>query len=951
VTLDARKPAFVGRSEENRLLGEILESVRSGAGRAVLIEGEPGIGKTRLVQEMSSQAERDGFQVLRGECDEAARVRPFAPLAQALAQVRSFDDGDSALAEILEGNEGGAAAGPSPATQYRAIEAVGALVERLATEKPLILVIEDLHWADGSTLVALRSLGRRIERTPVLLVGTTRPGRGLPELQGVMDVLIRAGGRHVALGPLDDEAVAHLASDLLGADAGPSILGKLRGTAGNPLFVIEYTSALVEAGNVELGEGTADIAEQAYDALPTEFRQSALRRITQLSDEAVQVIRIASILGSAFSPKDLAVVLARSSVSLAPLLQEAVDARVITDHGARLSFLHDLVREAVYESIPAALRKQLHREIGLELAAAGAEPLAVAHHLGLGAEERDEEAASWLRRAARAVAARAPEVSVSLLERARELVGPADPQRNELQADLVMPLAWSGRLGDAEAVARQVLARHPPAKVAGPLRCGLVYALAWQGRPAEALEYTKVDPDDPLTQQDAVLLRAHGAVAKMFSFDLRGAGADATAVVEEAERVGHDLALCTALCVQTFLLGFSGNTQQAIATGRRAVAVADHSTDAEAQLAAPRFFLGLPLIAADLLEEAEDVLQTGRRVAEELGHAWSLPLFHAYHGTVRFVSGEWDDAIAEFEASLAIADEVGIRMIAFAAVVSWLAVIRIHRGDLEAAEELLARAEQRVAEAGPQVGMSLLAWGRALLHEARGNVEVGLAALQSAWDFSVMSGLQAEPWSGAALVRMYARNGQPERATDTVPVIEAQATNNPTPFMKGRGLASRGLTGSDPDLLMQAVETYRECPRPHELALACEDAGTLLAQAERSEEALPYLDEAIEIYDTLGATRDGSRARATLRSLGIKRGSRRQRARATHGWESLTETELKVAALVAQRFSNPEVAERLFISRHTVESHLKNIYAKLGVGSRIELAKEAARQNPSPAPG
>lgn len=932
-------PAFVGREDELRLIAELLEAVSGGAGTTLFVEGEAGMGKSRLVGEAAVLAARRGFVVLRGECDEAARARPFGPLAQAFGS-----GGGSARTQLTGLDEIGGANVERDATaagQFRILELIGDHLERAATASPVALVVDDLHWADTSTLVALRSIARRINGLPVVLLMTSRPDHDFAELHRLVDALVRAGGRHLSLAPFDEDAVAALASEVVRAQPGASLLARLKGAAGNPLFVIEYTNALLHEDLLRIHQGVAEVDD---GVLPLEFRQTVLRRLRQLSESSIAMLRMASVLGSTFSPADLSAAVSQSVVELAPLLQESVDAGVVGEHGDSLSFVHDLVHDAVYQSIPFAVRKQLHREIGRSLAAADRPPMIVAHHLSLGADERDDEAATWLERAAEDVAARAPTVAVELLERARDLLSAADPRREELLARLVMPLAWSGRLADAEGIARRVLDRRPPPSVTGPLRCGLVYALGWQGRPQEALKYAVLDAGEQLREPDALLLRAQAAVARMFAFDLRGAAADAAAVVQKAAMPDHELALCTALGVETFLASFSGETSRAVELGRKAVAVADRRANGNAHLAAPRFFLALPLIAADLLDEAEHVLQTGRRVAEELGHVWSLPLYHAYLGTTRFVAGEWDDAIAEFEASLDIADEVGMRMIAFVAVSAWLAVILVHRDELERAEAAIASADRRVSEAGPQIGMSLLAWARALVQEARGNITAAVSVLQTAWDFSVAAGLQAEPWSGAALVRLYARAGEPQRAAALVPVMEAQADGNPTPFIKARALWAGGIAASNPEMLTQAVELYRQSPRPHELALACEDAAVLLEEIGRTDEAVGLLDEAIIVYEKLAAERDLARARATLRGLGVRRGRRGVAPRASHGWESLTPTELRVAALVAQRLSNPEVAERLFISRHTVESHLKHIYAKLGISSRLDLAAEAVRR-------
>jgi DNA-binding CsgD family transcriptional regulator len=330
--------------------------------------------------------------------------------------------------------------------------------------------------------------------------------------------------------------------------------------------------------------------------------------------------------------------------------------------------------------------------------------------------------------------------------------------------------------------------------------------------------------------------------------------------------------------------------------------------------------------------------------------AWSLPLYHAFLGAKGFIVGDWDGAIAECETALSIADEVGLHIGVVASTAGWLAAIQVHRDDLQAAEQTVATAMGRLAVTGPQLGMGVLNSARAVVLEARDKPDEALAVLQIAWDFYMAGGPEVpsargpmtDPWSAMAYVRICVATGDYERAASVLPAIDDQATAIPSPFMQGQALRCRGLVAQDPDTLVRAVALYRQCPRPSELAAACEDAAVLLASAGRLEEAVPLWDEAVELYERLGADRDVARVGANLRQHGIKRGSRRRHVRATTGRESLTETEHKVIGLVAQRLSNPEVAERLFISRHTVESHLKHIYRKLGLSSRLELAAFAA---------
>ena len=929
---------LVGRDREVEALRAAITAAARGHGQVVLIEGEPGIGKTRLVETASEHARVAGFEVSVGGCDDLAPAQPFGPLLAALGITPDARDPDRAAVAALVDKQDALGtspevATPNPGLQFRMVEALGALVERVAARGPFLLAIDDLQWADVSTLVALRSIARRVPTLPVVLLGSCRAGHDVVELHRVTDDLLRAGGTRLALGPLDDAAVATLITHVLRASPSDTLLAHVQGASGNPLFVIEYVRSI----------DTTSSADDAGSATPPEFRLTVLRRLAMLPEPARDALRLAAVLGSSFAPADLATVSGTTIVELTPALHQATVSAILEERGTKLAFRHALVRDAIYEHIPLAVRRQLHREVGRALAAAGADALTVAHHLGLGAEAEDPEAVEWLRRAARDVAPRAPAVAVELLRRARDLLGPTSPVRDALLAELAMTLAWSGQLADASALAGEVLERRPDPRVAGALRCGLVYALTWQGRPGEALRHTLPGPDEHLDERDAALLRGEAAVASLVAFDLKGAGTQGMAAAEEAERLGHELALCHALTAQGWATLFAGRPKEATELVRRAVAIADRSTSGEAHLAHPRFFVGMPLLYLDRLDEAEEMLRTGLQIAERLGLAWSLPLYHALLGAKGFIGGNWDGAIAELEAALAVADEVGLHVGVVAATAAWLAVIQLHRDDLRAAERTLEMALQRLAVTGPQLGMGILNWARALVLEAGEQHAEALALLQSAWDMYMAGGPVTDPWSAMAFVRICVTTGDRERAATLLPAIDEQSAATGTAFMRGQALRCRGLVDQDPDMLLEAVTLYRQCPRPLELASACEDAAVVLAAADRLEEAIPLWEEAADVYGGLGAERGLNRVRADLRQHGVTRSKRSRHTRAASGWDSLTATEHKVVALITERLSNPEVAERLFISRHTVESHLKHIYRKLGVNSRVELAALVAQ--------
>lgn len=901
---------LVGRDREVDVLRAAIGAAGSGRGQVVLIDGEPGIGKSRLVASAVDDARAAGFEAFVAGCDDLAAPRPFGPLGAALRV-----DPDT-LADA-------AGAASTPGLQYRVVEALSAVVERLAEEAPLVLALDDLQWADASTLVAVRSIARRIETLPVLLIGAFRRGHQLAELHRVADDLLRADATRLALGPLDDASIATLVSDVLDEPPSEALLARVRGASGNPLFVIEYARSVQSTGTIETE--SSDPAD--------EFRATVLRRLATLPAATGETLRLAALLGVAFAPADLAVASGRTIIELTSSLHDALVSSIIEESGDHLAFRHALVHDAIYQQIPLGLRRQLHREVGRALAAAGSDALTVAHHLALGASTDDSEAVEWLRRAARGVAPRSPATAVELLERAEALLGPTSPVRDALLAERAVALAWSGRLADATALGVEILERRPAPEIAGPLRCGLVYALSWQGKPVEALRHAEIGPNEAIDERDAVLLLAEAAVASLFAFDFPAAAARAAEARATAERLDHERALCHALSVQAWVALFAGRPADAVEVGRRAVDLADRSTSGEANLAHPRFFAAQPLLAVDF-DEATELLRSGLRLAEQLGLAWSFPLYHSRLGAFWFISGDWDSAITECETALAVADEVGLHVASVAVSAAWLAAMQLHRDDLAAAERTMTIAMSKLAEEGPQLGIGVINWARALLHEARGEIDEALALLQQAWELYQAGGPVTDPWSTMLHLRLRVARGDLERAAALIPSVENQ----------DHGLVRmHALVQQDPDALLHAVALYRQEHRNLDLAEACEDAALLLAAADRLDEAVLLWDESLEVYEHLGARRDIARVSAQLRQHGIKRGTRRQHVRATSGWESLTATELKVVDLVAQRLSNPEVAERLFISRHTVESHLKNIYRKLGLSSRSALAAEAAR--------
>jgi DNA-binding CsgD family transcriptional regulator len=941
---------LVGRSAEVDHLRSAVRKVAGGTGGALVVVGEAGIGKTRVVAEGLADADGLGVRVFAGASDELEQRRPFGVITDCLTTGRSATEPGRAAVAGLLGEDTGAGVGggwlaDAPQAEFRIVEGFVALVETLSVQHPVVLVIEDLQWADPSTLLVVHRLGRRVGQLPLLLVCSARPVPRSAELDGCLRGLRAAGATELALEPLDDLAVADLVEQLVRAPPGPSLLGQVAGAGGNPLFVTELVAALQRDGSTRLGpDGRVEVTTLG---IPPALPLLLLHRLSFLAPATLELLRVASVLGSSFVVTDLALVTGRPTAGLLGMLEEAMAAGILEPRDAQLGFRHDLLREALYHDLPAPLRQGLHLDAGRALAAAGAPAEQVAEQLVRGASAGDTQAVAWLQRAARRAAPRAPAVAVELLQRALELADPADPIRDRLLAEQAVSLMWSGRLADAEAVCREVLGRGHDPDADAMLRLCLLQTLLSRGRIEQALEEADAAvAARRLSPPDRVRFQAFKASALASFGQLEAAAQVAGGARPAAEAMGDDLASCVCLATLALATNLHGDFAGALALAADAVRRADRSAGLQAHRYPVNLFLGGCLHDNDRLAEGQAALQRGRRISEQLGAKRDLPFYSWALAQGCLWSGEWDDALAECRACLELAAEYDLRLHGTVFSHSIQAVIAVHRGDLPTAGQAVAAAERELAATGPQLGWDWLLWANALLLEARGQPEGSLAVLCRAWDACTGQGLVSTlPLFAADLVRHATGVEDRHRAEQATAAMEELAARNPgVATLTGAALRCRGLLEGDAAVLVRAAAAYRSGPRPLERALACEDAAWALGRVGSVDQARPLFDEATESYGRLGASRDLARVAARLRGLGVRPGRRGPRKRPKSGWDSLTATELTIVRLVAEGLSNPEIADRMFISRGTVHTHVSHILAKLGLGSRVGLAAEATRR-------
>jgi hypothetical protein len=606
---------LVGRDAELALVAAAVRELGEGRASVLTIEGEAGIGKTRLVQRIVDDARSCGMAVFRGEAHPFERTRPFGVVASALGlSRRSADPRRAAIGALLAG-EGDGAVGD---VQYRVVEQVVDLVEATSTERPVLFVAEDIQWADSASLMAILSLVRQLPLASVLVVVTARPSPLPAEVVRLFDDLAAGGARTLQLEPLTPDEVVVLARGLVGASPGPRLTAMLATTGGNPLWAVALLRTLADGGMLRHAE---DRVEPTTFELPASLSDLVVRRLRHLPTATLELLQVTAVLGDAVSLRDVAAVVRRTPTQVVAQLRDAFEARLLDAALDRVVFRHQLVHDAVYQHVPPPARRLLHREAAVALMAAGADRLDVAHHLMLGAERGDEQAVAWLREAAREAAARAPTVSVELVQRAEALLPHGHPDADVVSSEAVQALLRAGQVIEATARAEAVLARQHAAAVDTPLRLALVGALALQNRAVELIDLVETSlAGSRLLPSEQVSMLAQQSWALTYGDDPRAGETAAGRALAIAEQAGDAAMTMWALTALLVAVGRQGRYGEALTHARRATALAVASPDTRSLPLQPTFFLGLALVDCDLVDEARAVFREA--LEGEFGSGW-----------------------------------------------------------------------------------------------------------------------------------------------------------------------------------------------------------------------------------------------------------------------------------------------------------------------------------------
>jgi DNA-binding CsgD family transcriptional regulator len=752
-----------------------------------------------------------------------------------------------------------------------------------------------------------------------------------------LDELKQEGARSIALGPLSDDAVVQLAADILAAQPDQSILKQLADADGSPFLVVETLLGLQEEERIRVVDGRAELID---GHLPRRLHQKMRERLGRLSDEASDAVTVAASLGRTFTFDELARTLGRPASDLLAPVEELLEANLLVERDENLAFWHDITREAVRASVPVTARRALDRQAAVVLLEAGALPVEVAVQLAASAEVGDEVAIATLLDAAKALVTTDPGTAAQFGQRALEIAPAHHPQRGEIVGTTAIALHIAGNSERAIAFADRALRETLPALQEAEVRLSIagMFAISPEIRIGAGRLALNL-PDLPET------LRARHLACLFHNLVTAGRLDESRAVLEETRATvesADDARARFTLRVAESALGYTddrfGPSRELITEAYRDGIFA--GDDQRLRLA--HMWHGELLSVADRYEESFAIAADGLAAAQRDRQGWAYQMFETWHGRMLLRTGRISEAAAVLEGRFALEDGTHAAGVLDAAGIVALGRLTIHTGDTRQARRLGDIAQVMLEQGTPAVRRHA-GWLLAIFAMAKGNAEAARRWLRAPTDpdgRAILPRFPLDIGDEVLLARIALATQDDALAQLALSTSQRRAELNPgIHSIAGAAAHVRGLLERNHADLREAVALFEGTPRRLELAAALEDLGAELTATDR-DAAIDVLGRTLALYTELGASWDARRVRSRLRELGVRRRLVTTEPE-TSGWAAMTTSELTVARLVAEGLTNREVAERLFVSPHTVNTHLRHVFSKLGINSRVELARLA----------
>ena len=947
---------LVGRETELEQLDAALDALDDGRPAYITLEGEPGIGKTRLLGELRARAEQRRHVVLAGAAAEFESEIPFSVWVDALdayvvsqnfAEHESWDEELGAeLAQVfpsLKGSNGAAAAIPDE--RYRAHRAVSRLLCLIADERPLVLVLDDLHWSDGASLELIAALARREPPAPVLLALGMRPGQAAQRLGSAL-----TGERvhRLELGHLSEAQARRL---LEGVDA-RDVAAIYSHGGGNPFYLEQLGRA---------GEGTdlaAMLGNGAGEAgVPAAVAGAIAGELESLSAESRALLDGAAVAGEPFEPGLAAAIAELSEQAGLAALDDllVLDLVRTTDVPRKFIFRHPLVRRAVYQSVRGGWRLAAHARAADALATRGAEAAERAHHVEQSASQGDEEAIEILLEAGRNTVSRAPAAAARWFDAALRLLPSADTDRQvSVRVALASALRSVGELDRCRATLLEAIDLLPPESVVRRIELTTLCAAVehWQGRHDDAHRRLQRAWDElpDRSAPSAAALQIELAVDGLYALDFEQVLTMGRGALESARAIGDSPLIAVAASALSLGEAAAGDIEAAREHRDQALEHVDRLTDREL---APRlealYYLGwaenylecyddaiahvergiaiarangegrllVPMMLvkpysfemqgrmAEAVELCETAVEATRLSPNPHYHFWSL--FEL--GFAHYFSGDLEAAIVAGEDSARVGGRLlGGTMPSAGGGPGWLlAVARFEAGEVE-------RARKEIRALGSDNLEHKIPVERCFDWETLALAELAVGEIDTAEEYAGRSEKNAS------------------RLGLQVPAAIAARTRAEILLTRGEPAEAARLAGES---AKSAASVGARLQAAFSLALR----GRALVAAGERDDAVAALREAETETGECGSLRVRDEMRRELRKLGARAEVRGPATADDSGLSSLTKRELEIAELITDRMTNPQIAEKLFLSKKTIETHIRNVFHKLGVSSRVEVAR------------